>query len=292
MDTEETEAYESDGKANTACSACRRRKLRCDRNTDGCSTCRKSDIPCIYTPHIGKTDGTSSTRDARRKPRGPYNKGKTPREKELEHVVELLTEKCNVLEATSCNHSSHQTSPGSSHGAGTRLSYNQSSPPTVMRISPQQHAVSSSKSSSPANTISTSTGCLHPSPVQILELWLIYTTQVDIMTKIIHCPSVSSMILVAKDNTGALNPSREAFMLSIYLAALNVLEPAEVVSRFGTAKEKLTSLYQNTITNLISAAYNSSSVNLEMLQATVIHMVSLVMPVLHSALFPHSVMDA
>ena len=274
MEAQDLEAENLEGRANGACSACHRRKLRCDRNLDGCSTCKKIDIPCLYTPHDSISSSTASTRNARRKPRGPYNKGKTPREKELEHVVEMLKEKCSELEAQVKLHSSQHTSPSNSHEAGIRFSYSRSSSLNLTEVSPQQHAMLHSKPASPANTKITGAGNIHPSPAKILELWWIYVTQVDTITKIVHCPTVATKVLVAKHSTSSLDSSTEAFMFSIYLAALNVLDPEEVSSRFGIAKDQLTSTYQGAINKLILEAHSLNSTNLEMLQATVIHMVS------------------
>lgn len=141
MNVEDVEALEADGIASSVCSAFQRRKLKCDDNVNGCSTCRKSDIPCFYTPYNSTLNSTGSTLEARRKPHGPHNKGITPREKEVEHVIELLKEKCNELEAQVRVFSSQHTSPGDSHGATAKLSYSRCSLQNLTEISPQEYAM-------------------------------------------------------------------------------------------------------------------------------------------------------
>ncbi|KAK5736328.1 hypothetical protein LTR17_007492 [Elasticomyces elasticus] len=67
-------------KPGTACLGCRRRKLKCSREQEGCLNCTKADLPCVYsTPEVG----------VKRK-RGPYKKDKPPRERHLEHLVKYL----------------------------------------------------------------------------------------------------------------------------------------------------------------------------------------------------------
>lgn len=72
-----------------ACNACRRRKLKCDKKFDGCANCAKGQIPCIYP--------SSSPEQVKRK-RGPYQKNKTQREKQLEHTVRDMASKYAELE--------------------------------------------------------------------------------------------------------------------------------------------------------------------------------------------------
>ena len=72
-----------------ACNACRRRKLKCDKKFEGCANCAKGQIPCIYA--------SSSPEQVKRK-RGPYQKNKSQREKELEHTVRDMAFKYAELE--------------------------------------------------------------------------------------------------------------------------------------------------------------------------------------------------
>lgn len=72
-----------------ACNSCRRRKLKCDKKLDGCANCAKGQIPCIYP--------SASPEQVKRK-RGPYQKNKTQREKQLEHTVRDMASKYAELE--------------------------------------------------------------------------------------------------------------------------------------------------------------------------------------------------
>lgn len=78
---------ESQGHANGSCDRCRLRKLRCDRNIGGCSSCKVSETVCCYP----------SFHESSRKKRGPYRKGKTKNELELERTVKILEAKNESL---------------------------------------------------------------------------------------------------------------------------------------------------------------------------------------------------
>lgn len=87
------------------------------------------------------------------------------------------------------------------------------------------------------------------------------------------------MLLHAKDHTDTLEPATEALMISIYLAAINTLEAHEVLSRFGAGKDTLISTYQSALDSLLLVADSSNSISLEIMQATVIYLVSLCTPI-------------
>src|ERR1700754_2367965 len=80
-----------------SCVSCHRRKLKCDRQPHGCNNCAKSQIPCLYFRTVvpRTNDGIAHSR---RTPRGPYRKNKTPRERELEHVINLIQTNPGSLE--------------------------------------------------------------------------------------------------------------------------------------------------------------------------------------------------
>lgn len=255
-----------------ACASCHRRKLKCNRMPI-CSNCKKSDIPCVYTTHPSKSSNASTTRDGRKKVRGPYKKGRTVREKELENVVELLQEKCTVLEAQA---QSDKFSPGSSHGSTAR-SHNRSGS-TPGHIDHVAHPfVSFNSPLASSNTTHTGiTDTIHPSASQILEHWLIYTTAVDPVTKILHCPTFQPILLQAYQNVTNLPVEIEARMLAIYIASLTTIEPDEVEQRFSQPKDTLMTLYSTTLHNLLeTASETETGLAFETLQALVMYMCSL-----------------
>lgn len=93
-------------KPGTACLGCRRRKLKCLREPEGCHNCSKSGLQCVYpTPEAGL-----------KRKRGPYKKDKTPRERHLEDLVKYL--KPEASRPGNVTGSSDQSSPYESHTPG------------------------------------------------------------------------------------------------------------------------------------------------------------------------------
>ena len=77
-------------KAPVACRSCNRRKIKCDRLSTGCSACSKAEVMCKYLQN--------SQEVTRRKPRGPYKRRTTHRERELEGLVKAMGEGRTGLE--------------------------------------------------------------------------------------------------------------------------------------------------------------------------------------------------
>lgn len=239
-------------KAERACSACHRRKLKCDRELPprGCGTCQKSNIPCIYTDQGIKNIVHSTTRAGRRKPRGPYNRGQTPREKELESQLVNLSEKYADLEA--------QMQQAVLE-------------PDIAKVGPlatQFHTIRSSQVES-----SSSIGVVHPDSAQILELWLQYVFAIDPLYKIIHCPTIALVISTAKDDPVSQSLEVQSLMLSIYIAALNSLDRSE--SNSSINRDKLVLTYRTALDDYLQdTVAQPNSVTLITLQAALIYLVN------------------
>lgn len=252
-------------RADHACTACHRRKLKCDRELppQGCSTCRKADTPCMYTDPASNGKVHATTRAGRKKARGPYRKGQTPREKELENYVLLLTKKCSDLESRS---------QFETQGPDTFIS--------DVRLHDFRHATTSSETQSithrtPLSPYSLeSQNYLLPKPALILELWLRFVSAIDPFLKLIHCPTVSQVILSAKEQPTSQPPDIEALMLSIYIASLNSLNIDEIHTELGADKEDLIATYRIALEQLLLRAdSNPESLTLTFLQAALIHLV-------------------
>lgn len=70
-----------------SCQSCRQRKLKCDRDTNGCFNCRKTESVCYYP---------TSNRRTKHK-RGPYRKAQGERQIELERAIRALEHKNEQL---------------------------------------------------------------------------------------------------------------------------------------------------------------------------------------------------
>lgn len=270
---EDNASFNNERKASGACSSCHRRKLKCDRLTI-CSNCKKANIPCVYTSHPIKSGSTATTRDGRKKVRGPYQKGRTVREKELEHVVELLQEKCTILEAKVSH--SDGTSPESSHGSARHSYHRAGSTPATTTTDDFNQPIITFTSPLSNNHNGTIKEPAHPSTTQILELWIIFTNSVDPVTKIIHCPTFTPTLLSTlkcHPTMKGLTIETECLLLAIYITSLNVLDAEECLRRFHKPKELLMLHYSSILENhLHKSSSGSDTLTFMSLQSLVLYL--------------------
>ncbi|OAG41132.1 hypothetical protein AYO21_04745 [Fonsecaea monophora] len=110
---------------------------------------------------------------------------------------------------------------------------------------------------------------------QVLELWAVYRSHIDPVVKLIHCPSFSEHILRAASDSWAADCSLRALVFSICYAAVDVLSPGEVESRFRQKKAVLASLYMQRMHQALEQAASLHRSSLYVLQALVLHTICL-----------------
>lgn len=69
---------------------------------------------------------------------------------------------------------------------------------------------------------------LHPLPSQMLFLWQTYMDNVDPFMKVLHVPTLTKVIRELRGSYHSLEPSTQALVLAISLAAIMSLEDEEV----------------------------------------------------------------
>ena len=296
-----SDASTTHAKPGTACLGCRRRKLKCDREQEGCSNCLKSELPCVYpAPETG----------VKRK-RGPYRKDKPPRERHLEDLVKYLEPKgsendsghrLDSLDAGSANSRAldlgdgdrpsqsrrsvtiaQDASGGYRLGSGLDREANNSedlvkdalialTKPSVSEKE-QFSDTGGSTSQGEAQTSSNESGSRgqHPSARRVFEYWHIYVIRVNPLTKIIHCPTFAKTLFAAVDNPQSIGPVTETVLYSIYYAAVSTCTAREARKRFGESRAKLLQRYARVIEAALSDNYGMPV--LETLQALVIYIV-------------------
>lgn len=271
-------------KPGTSCLGCRRRKLKCSREPEGCFNCTKSDLPCVYPqPDVG----------VKRK-RGPYKKDKPPRQRHLEDLVKYLEPKAGSSESQgqeiSASPDQASSSGHSGHGLATPL-------PTANGRPTQQPAdslvtdalVALTRSAAKDEDLKKDDGGFgmnqnaatgpyythgnpHPPARRIFEYWQLFVTRVDPMVKIIHCPTFYKKILAVIDDPTNVPSQTNAMMFSIYYAALSTCSAQETRERFGEGQEILIARYGKCIKDAMRANYELPQ--LEGLQALVLYIVS------------------
>ena len=109
-----------------------------------------------------------------------------------------------------------------------------------------------------------------PPAAIVLELLEIYLHRVDRVFKVIHAPSLSTMIL--EDTT--ITPAQEALKFAVFFTAVNSLDEQECLERFNLTKGAIGSRFQLAAEVFLSRAGLMISTDLMGLQAFVIYLVS------------------
>lgn len=114
----------------------------------------------------------------------------------------------------------------------------------------------------------------HPPPEWILQLWEIFIENFDPMTKAVHVPTMRPAIQKAASDIGAIPRSFEALMFAIYGAAVMTLKDDECKQRFREPRKILLLRYTSATRAALSRAKFMGTMNLVVLQALVLHLLS------------------
>lgn len=114
----------------------------------------------------------------------------------------------------------------------------------------------------------------HPPPEVICQLWQTFTENVDPLIKIIHIPTIHPAIQRAAGNVEAIPRSFEALMFAIYSAAVMSLADEECTKRLCEPRKVLLSRYVSATRKALSRAKFMGTTNLVVLQALVLHLLS------------------
>ena len=85
---------------------------------------------------------------------------------------------------------------------------------------------------------------LHPSPSQIFAMWEIYKENVEPLVKILHLPTMGTVISNAASSLDHLGKGTEALMFAIYLAVTTSLSPNECYNLLSEDKETALNKYR------------------------------------------------
>ncbi|KAI1814332.1 fungal-specific transcription factor domain-containing protein [Poronia punctata] len=113
---------------------------------------------------------------------------------------------------------------------------------------------------------------LHPSPIQILQLWQIYLGNVNPILKLTHAPSLQEQIIYAGAHPQKVSKSLEALMFSIYLMAVTSLSEEEVGETFGESRANLLAKYQHGTQQALFNAGFMRMPDLTLLQAYMLYL--------------------
>lgn len=116
---------------------------------------------------------------------------------------------------------------------------------------------------------------LHPSAIQIFQIWQVYLDNVNPLLKISHVPTLQVQIVGAGADLAKTPKPLEALMFSIYLIAVKSMTDDEVQRTFGEVKSTVLDQYNRALQQaLVNAGFMRSN-DLMVLQAFILYLASL-----------------
>lgn len=115
----------------------------------------------------------------------------------------------------------------------------------------------------------------HPPSDQVLELWHVFLENVDPLTKVVHAPSLQSAIHKVIVDLSSVPKSLEAILFAVYSAAVVSLKNHDCKRRWGESRKALLSRYRSATKAALTRAKLMGSANLAVLQAFLIHLLSM-----------------
>lgn len=115
----------------------------------------------------------------------------------------------------------------------------------------------------------------HPPNEIILQLWQIFVERIDPLTKVVHVPTLQPAIQKAASDTTSIPRTFEALMFAIYSAAVMSLTDEECGHKFSEHRRTLLSRYSSATKRALSKAKFMGTISLVVLQALVIHILSI-----------------
>ncbi|KAL2818335.1 hypothetical protein BJX63DRAFT_71082 [Aspergillus granulosus] len=188
-----------------SCLACRKRKVKCDRQVP-CGNCSRWTIECIFPSPIRRCPR------ARTKPGAARSRG----DQALHDRIHMLETQVSELTGTvnaQAERLQSLTTPGAS-------------------MFPLSHAWGHSVEP------------LHPSLALGQTYWRVFLERVDPLIKVVHRPSASRILRSGMDNPTSLNEGQGALLHVIYLACISAMDEADIQANLQMSKATAVSTYR------------------------------------------------
>ncbi|KAL2824124.1 hypothetical protein BDW59DRAFT_88441 [Aspergillus cavernicola] len=187
-----------------SCLACRKRKVKCDRQLP-CGNCSRWSIDCIFPSPI------------RRCPRARTKPGARPRGDEALHDrIHMLEAQVSELTGT-VNVQADKLRSLATPGA------------TMFPL---------------GHTWAHAVAPLHPSLALGQAHWQVFLERVDPLVKVVHRPSTSQIFRSAMSNSTSMGEGQGALLQVIYLACVSAMDETEVQARLQMSKSTAISTYR------------------------------------------------
>lgn len=291
-----------------ACTQCRTRKVRCDKN-DPCNRCVSWSLDCSYPSPIRKCHrpkrpaavvpvlaaaaaaaavAAASNSNATDGSDGPLDERVRRLERTISRLGAMIERQSGGgqdVEFSGFDNAEQlseierkleqllaerplQTSKSLLQNSTNRMSINT---PLLSRISKTATQMNyPSVKRFPFHSFAVESASLHPSLEQIQMLWNNFLGNVDPLVKMLHRHSVERLLHQAIENPMSLRKSEEALLFSLYFASMTSMPPEGLQACFTTQKNTILTTYRAATEHALGQANFLVTEDLTTLQAFVL----------------------
>ncbi|KAL2858196.1 hypothetical protein BJX68DRAFT_162674 [Aspergillus pseudodeflectus] len=188
-----------------SCLACRKRKVKCDRQLP-CGNCSRWTIECIFPSPIRRCPR------ARTKTGATRSRGDQALQDRI-HMLEAQVSELTETVSAQAERLRQVTTPG-----GSMFAF--------------------------SHTWAHSVAPLNPSLALGQTYWQVFLERVDPLIKVVHRPSASRILRSAIDNPTLLNEGQGALLQVIYLACISAMDEADIQANLQMSKATAVSTYR------------------------------------------------
>jgi hypothetical protein len=273
------------------CQTCAKRKVKCDKTTPICSSCRKSKLECFYQappPRRRKRnleDDDIEERLARyeliMRQHGllPQHANTSPSIRET--LDEPISLRFNESETSSTG--KLVGGQGRSRYISSNLWYNLGDD-EVQRMSDSEEAAQIGTSDDGSSALDPLTGALmggqqslllyHPTHVEAMTLWKAHIEKVEPLCKILHIPTTFSMVKMVSQHPARASKADECLLFAIYHFAAFSMTENECAEDFGESRATLVQRYHFATRQALVNASFLKTTDMSILQALVLFLLS------------------
>lgn len=262
-----------------ACTACRTRKVKCDRNFP-CSNCVSWRVECVYP---------SPVRRAQRSRKWPVQAGdgsgavksQRPLDARLQKVEIALQELAELVQGDDLE--SQPERRISAAGVGSASTFDCSIQEVMaMRnnlkiFGFKPHTLHSEPPRAqgcrlrPFGSFSLEVAPLHPSRAEALLCWRVFLENIDQLVKVLHRPSAERILRKGlMSGTSSLSKGEEALLFAIYFSSVASMRTTDAETCFKTSKNAALIAYLSATEQALMRADFLTSTDLVTLQAFVL----------------------
>ncbi|KAI1103186.1 mitogen-activated protein kinase [Jackrogersella minutella] len=282
-----------------ACVRCAERKVKCDRERP-CSACVNHKVECVFRPprpprkrHQVLTDRLRHYEtllqeqgiDPRKLPYTPSSESEHNSSQAATVVPEEFRLQTSPVESEA---SGNVSKTQLIHGQGRYMFVDNSLWSRVVEEFPDLEDALENYSDDLSDSESSDDGfdfvlssppkssarSRHPPPKLIHQLWQLFTENFDPLTKVVHVPTLRPLVQKVMSNVEGIPRGFEALMFAIYGAAVMSLSYDECKKRLGEPRKTLLARYTTATKAALSRARFMGTTSLIVLQALVIHLLS------------------